>query len=431
MDEGRVRGRGNRVRGGRRAGQGGRRAGHGGRGAGHGGRGAGHGGRGAGHGGRGAGQGGRGAGQQGREGPGGRARQPRTIITDEMRATVIDHVIVHGMTMAEAGLRVRPNLSRFTVATIIRAFRQHNRVERMPHRGGRVAIFTAAQETLIVDMVRENNLIRLREIRDKVIDDNVNFEGIDDVSLATIDRVLRRQKMRMKQVYRVPFERNSARHKDLRYEYVQRILQLDAVARPHEYLFLDEAGFNLHKRRQRGRIIIGQRAITEVPGQRGGNITLCAAMGLEGLVHRQAVLGSYNTQRLLTFLEELKDILLDHQQHHPGPEHPIYVIIWDNVRFHTTYQISEWFTTNSNHFLNVCLPPYSPFLNPIEEFFSSWRWKVYDRRPYTRENLLRAMELACVDIPVENFQGWIRHSRAFFPRCLARDNIACDVDEVM
>ncbi len=59
------------------------------------------------------------------------------------------------------------------------------RVERMPHRGGRVAIFTAAQETLIVDMVRENNLIRLREIRDKVIADNVNFESIDDVSLAT------------------------------------------------------------------------------------------------------------------------------------------------------------------------------------------------------------------------------------------------------
>ncbi len=48
-------------------------------------------------------------------------------------------------------------------------------------------------------MVRENNLIRLREIRDKVIADNVNFESIDDVSLATIDRVLRRQKMRMKQ----------------------------------------------------------------------------------------------------------------------------------------------------------------------------------------------------------------------------------------
>lgn len=70
-------------------------------------------------------------------------------------------------------------------------------------------------------MVRENNLIRLREIREKVIGDNVNFQGIDNVTLATIDRVLRRQKMRMKQVYRVPFQRNSAQQKDLRYEYVQ------------------------------------------------------------------------------------------------------------------------------------------------------------------------------------------------------------------
>ncbi|XP_039889734.1 uncharacterized protein LOC120734808 [Simochromis diagramma] len=182
-------------------------------------------------------------------------------------------------------------------------------------------------------MARGNNLIRLREIRDKVIADNVNFESIVDVSLATIDRVLRRQKTRMKQVYGVPFERNSARHKDLRYEYVQRILQLDAMARPHEYLFLDEAGFNLQKRRQRGHNVIGQRAITEVPGQWGGNITLCAGMGSEGLVHRHAVLGSYNTQRLLTFLEELKDILLDRQQHHPGPAHHIYVIIWDNFSF--------------------------------------------------------------------------------------------------
>ncbi|XP_039882179.1 uncharacterized protein LOC120730105 [Simochromis diagramma] len=151
---------------------------------------------------------------------------------DEMRATVIDHGMTMAWSMTEAGLRVCPNLSKFTVATIIRAFRQHNRVERLPHRGGRVAIFTAAQETLIVDLVRGNNLIRLREIRDKVIANNVNFESIDDVSLATIDRVLRCKKTRMKQVYRVPFERNSARHKDLRYEYVRRILQFGGACPP-------------------------------------------------------------------------------------------------------------------------------------------------------------------------------------------------------
>lgn len=214
------------------------------------------------------------------------------------------------------------------------------------------------------------------------------------------------------------------------------------MARPHEFIFVDEAGFNLTKRRRRGRNIIGQRAIVDVPGQRGGNISLCAAMSSRGLLHRHAELGAYNTERLLTFLGELRDVLHDndhlnaqpadhHDQQIPGPaDLPIYVILWDNVSSHRSVQVREWFNINQQ-FINVYLPPYSPFLNPIEEFFSSWRWKVYDRQPYTRENLLRAMDLACDDVAVEAFQGWVRHARSFFPRCLAMDNIACDVDEVL
>ena len=37
----------------------------------------------------------------GRGGRGGQLRQ-RTVISDEIRATVIDHVLVHGMSMREA-----------------------------------------------------------------------------------------------------------------------------------------------------------------------------------------------------------------------------------------------------------------------------------------------------------------------------------------
>ncbi|KAJ8332052.1 hypothetical protein SKAU_G00429700 [Synaphobranchus kaupii] len=76
----------------------------------------------------------------------------RATISDEIRATLVDHVVNYGLTMKEAGQRVQPNLSRFTVASVIRTFRNENR---------------------------------------------------------------------MKQVYRVPFERNSERVKELRYDYVQ------------------------------------------------------------------------------------------------------------------------------------------------------------------------------------------------------------------
>ncbi len=44
------------------------------------------------------------------------------MVSDEIRATIIDHVINHGLTMREA----RPNLSRFTVVGKIQTFRNDN-----------------------------------------------------------------------------------------------------------------------------------------------------------------------------------------------------------------------------------------------------------------------------------------------------------------
>lgn len=66
----------------------------------------------------------RGEGVRGRGGRGGRGR---TVVSDEIRATLVDHVLNHGLSMREAGQRVQPNLSRYTVASIIRTFRNDNR----------------------------------------------------------------------------------------------------------------------------------------------------------------------------------------------------------------------------------------------------------------------------------------------------------------
>jgi len=82
-----------------------------------------------------------------------------------------------------------------------------------------------------------------------------------------------------------------------------------------------------------------------------------------------------------------------------------------------------------NRMLMEFLSPYSPFLNPIEECFSAWRWKVYDRQPHTQMTLLAAMDAACDDVTADAGRGWIRHSKRFFPRCIAREDICCDVDE--
>lgn len=109
MENNNQRRRGVRVRGGRGGGWGGGRGGQG--------RGR------VGQGGQGGGRVGQGGQEEGRGGE----RRRRAIISNQIQATIVDHVLNHGLSIREAGLRVQPNLSRFTVARIIRTFRVENR----------------------------------------------------------------------------------------------------------------------------------------------------------------------------------------------------------------------------------------------------------------------------------------------------------------
>ncbi len=169
---------------------------------------------------------------------------------------------------------------------------------------------------------------------------------------------------------------------------------MDGEEIQHEFIYVDEAGFNLTRTRRRGRNIIGHRAIVNVPGQRGGNITLCAAITQNGVLHRHDHMGPYNTALILTFLDQLHNITAANQI-----DHMQYIVVWDNVSFHRSALVQNWFQQHP-HFTVLYLPPYSPFLNPIEEFFSAWRWKVYDLGLQAEVPLIQAMEEACDQMEV-------------------------------
>ncbi|XP_053365802.1 uncharacterized protein LOC128535778 [Clarias gariepinus] len=173
---------------------------------------------------------------------------------------------------------------------------------RRPSGGGRQRLFTQQQELAVVDLVKADNAIRLHQLRKKILADRQVFNNINHVSITTIRRILGKHSITMKQLYRVPFERNSDRVKGLRAEYVRRILAMDGAAQPHGFIFIDEAGFNLCKTRRRG------------------------------LVQNR-------------------------------PDQPRFVVIWDNVSFQRAALVQAWFS-NHNQFEVVYLPPYSPFLNP-------------------------------------------------------------------
>lgn len=69
---------------------------------------------------------------------------------------------------------------------------------RLPPTGGRGPLFTLHQEEAICTMVRANNAMTLREKQRTIIEDNMCL--IHTVSISTIDRVLHRNHMSMKQL---------------------------------------------------------------------------------------------------------------------------------------------------------------------------------------------------------------------------------------
>ena len=89
---------------------------------------------------------------------------------------------------------------------------------RRPSGGGRQRLFTQQQELAIVDLVRAN---RLNQLQQQILADREVFNNIERVSSFTIRSILVKHQITMKQLYRVPFERNSVRVKGLQREYVQ------------------------------------------------------------------------------------------------------------------------------------------------------------------------------------------------------------------
>ena len=117
-------------------------------------------------------------------------------------------------------------------------------------------------------------------------------------------------------------------------------MEIEARQTPNIFIFVDEAGFNLAKTRQRGRNVIGKRTTVDVPGQRGDNITMCAPISSDGWLLHKLLIGPYNTERLISFLGDLYGRVV------PGEERvavsrnrPTFVIVWDSVTFHHSHTV--------------------------------------------------------------------------------------------
>jgi len=226
-----------------------------------------------------------------------------------------------------------------------------------------------------------------------------SISPIHPVSPSVLSRVIKEMGWTRKRVQKIPYERNSERIISDRRAYA-----LSICDRPDaDLIFLDETGFNLHVGPVYGWSPAGTNATTNVPTNRGCNVSVIAAIGINGLLAVNIITGSFNATLLVDYLtNNLFPVLPTNA-----------VVIMDNARFHHSGIVQEVFREHSIQL--KFLPAYSPELNPIEEVFSMVknRFRAQIPRPTNSVELVASIETAFASITQVMLQPFYNHSREF------------------
>ena len=170
----------------------------------------------------------------------------------------------------------------------------------------------------------------------------------------TVARTLDGMLFRFKIARHQPAERNRPDVIQKRHDYTNWFMGQGIVSHT---VFVEECGYNIWTARSQGRTIRGERAYRQVCWQRGRNLTVALAISpTTGLVFHSAIVGGMNAQKFADFLAQTRlNLDLDAQV----------VFIYDGAPAHHNPA-----NPGPNTKLKK-LPPYSPFLNIVEQAISS------------------------------------------------------------
>jgi transposase len=96
-------------------------------------------------------------------------------------------------------------------------------------------------------------------------------------------------------------------------------------------------------------------------------------------------------------------------------------LIMDNAPIHMNKDIQDYI--ESRGYRCAYLPPYSPELNPIEQFWSVCKSKVKKHKLLDEETLTSRIRDACNQVLIGDLQGFCRSSIRRFQDCLDRKHL--------
>lgn len=305
------------------------------------------------------------------------------------------------------------SLKKSTVGSIIKSYLETGTHETKQKGRNQVSKLNEDQQKIIVSWIDDDATISLKALKRKC-EEHFSIS----VSQTTIFKYVKGFKYSLKRIHLLPERRNDEKSITERRIYSLKFLDYQADFGDANIIFIDECGFNVSMRPSRGRSIIGTPAVLVVPQIRSRNISICCAMNRSGIVYYTSQNRAYNSNSFAIFLNNLIDTLL---QHSTNTSSNTYLFIMDNVRFHKT---SEVLKTLSNRKISFeFLPPYSPFLNTIENMFSKWKDIVKRSSPQNESELMEIIAKSSSLLTSTDCEGYYRNMLRYIPRCINNELI--------
>lgn len=254
----------------------------------------------------------------------------------------------------------------------------------------------SASMLFLFEMLEENNGLTLKQLVNLLREKR----GLE-VSKSTVARALSDASINWKETVEIPINWNEPSILEARMKYVCLILPR-YISR--EKIYLDECSWNLKLSRKKGRALEGTKATVSVL-PKGPNLTMLVLISRSKVIYYKFVIS--NNKKRGVNADDFRLFLID-----IGPKRSKEsLLILDNAKIHHANSVEENYRALQSMYgiETEFLPPYSPFLNPVELLFSKIKNHVR-RESFANIDELRAkIEEAIEMVTAEDLEGFYRH----------------------
>jgi len=163
---------------------------------------------------------------------------------------------------------------------------------------------------------------------------------------------------------------------------------------PERLVFIDETGAATDMARRYGRCPRGQRLVASVPWGHWKTTTFVAALRVEGITAPCVFDGPMDGPCFRAYIEQFVVPIL-----RPGD-----IVVMDNLPSHKVVGIREAIEAAG---AGRYLPPYSPDLNPIEQFFAKLKALLRKAAARTIDALFAAIADALTAVSPQECQNYL------------------------